>query len=49
MQKKDGGNRQASAQAAIRECVVEYLKKRHGTQKQAAAIFGLSQSGIEKI
>jgi transposase len=49
MQNKDGRFRTASAQATIREQVVEFLKKKRGTQKQAAEIFGLSQSGIEKI
>jgi len=49
MQKKDGRNRSASAQAAIRLRVVEYLKKKKGTQKQAQDIFGLSRSGVEKI
>jgi transposase len=49
MLKKDGRYRTASAQAAIREQVVDYLKKKRGTQQQASAIFGLSQSGIEKM
>ena len=49
MAKKDGRYRTASAQATIREQVVEYLKKKRGTQHQASEIFGLSQSGIEKI
>jgi transposase len=49
MLKKDGRNRTASAQATIREQVVDFLKKKRGTQKQASEIFGLSQSGIEKI
>ena len=49
MTKKDGRNRTASAQAIIREQLVDYLKKRKGTQKQAAEIFGLSRSGVEKI
>ena len=49
MVKKDGRNRTASAQATIREQVVDFLKKKRGTQKQASEFFGLSQSGIEKI
>ena len=49
MRKKDGRNRTASSQAIIREQLVEYLKKRKGTQKQAADIFGLSRSGVERI
>lgn len=49
MGKKDGRNRTASAQATIREQAVGFLKKKKGTQKQASEIFGLSQSGIEKI
>lgn len=49
MIKKDGRNRTSSAQATIREQVVGFLKKKGGTQKQASEIFGLSQSGIEKV
>jgi transposase len=49
MQKKDGRYRSASAQATIREQVVLFLKKQTGTQQQAAQIFGLSKSGVEKI
>jgi transposase len=49
MAKKDGRNRSASAQAAIREQVVKFLKKETGTQKQATEIFGLSLGGVEKI
>lgn len=49
MQKKDGRNRTASSQATIREQVAMYLKKDLGTQAKAAEIFGLSQSGVEKI
>lgn len=49
MDKKDGRNRTASAQATVREQAVDFLKKNRGTQKQASEIFGLSQSGIEKI
>ena len=49
MAKKDGRNRSASAQAAIREQVVGFLKKETGTQRQATEIFGLSLGGVEKI
>jgi transposase len=49
MAKKDGRNRTASAQATVREQVVRFLKKKGNTQKQALEIFGLSQSGVEKI
>src|SRR3990172_9466254 len=49
MTKKDGRNRSASAQASIRKQVVAYLKKKKGTQIEAAEIFGLSISGVEKI
>lgn len=49
MAKKDGRNRKASAQATVREQVVSFLKKKGNTQKQAMEIFGLSQSGVEKI
>lgn len=48
MSKKDGRHRTASAQATVREQVVRFLKK-GSTQKQAMEIFGLSQSGVEKI
>jgi hypothetical protein len=33
----------------IPEQVVDFLKKKREPQKQVAAIFGLSKSGIEKI
>jgi len=49
MAKKDGRYRTTSAQATIREQVVDFLKKKRGTQSQALEIFGLSQSGVEKI
>lgn len=49
MAKKDGRYRTASAQATIREQVVDFLKKKRGTQNHALEIFGLSQSGVEKI
>jgi len=49
MIKKDGCNRSASAQGIIREQTVEYLKKKKGSQSEAAEIFGLSKSGVEKI
>ena len=49
MAKKDGRYRTASAQATIRQQVVEYLRLKRGTQLAASEIFGLSRSGIEKI
>jgi transposase len=49
MAKKDGRNRTATSQATVREQVVGFLKKKRGTQKEASEIFGLSQSGVEKI
>jgi transposase len=49
MTKKDGRNRTAATQATVREQVVGFLKKKRGTQKEASEIFGLSQSGVEKI
>lgn len=49
MNKKDGRYRTASAQATIREQVVEYLKKKRGTQKQAAEIFGLNIRSVNRI
>jgi len=47
--KKDGRHRTASAQAVIRNQVVDFLKQKRGTQKQAQEYFGLSRSGVEKI
>lgn len=49
MAKIDGRKRTPSAQAAIRKQVVEFLKKKKGTQQQAAEIFGLSKRGVEEI
>ena len=49
MKQKDGRNRSASAQAVIREQLVSYLKNKKGSQSEAADIFGLSKSGVEKI
>jgi transposase len=50
MQKiKDGRNRKAAAQAAIREQVVHYLKKHLGTQLQASEAFGITQRAVNKI
>ena len=46
---KDGRMRTASAQASIRTEVVDFLRKKKGTQKQAQDYFGLSRSGVEKI
>lgn len=46
---KDGRNRTASAQAVIREQVVSYLKKKLGTQLQAAETFGITQRAVNKI
>lgn len=37
------------AQEARRYLVVDYLKKRKGTHKEAAELFGLSKSGVDKI
>lgn len=41
MQRKDGKYRVGSIQVTIREQVVDYVKKKIGTQKQVAEIFGL--------
>ncbi|MFV0606659.1 MAG: IS630 family transposase [Niabella sp.] len=46
---KDGRMRTASAQTIIRTQVVDFLKNKKGTQKQAQDYFGLSRSGVEKI
>ncbi len=37
------------AQQKARELVVDFLKKKKGTQKQAAELFGLSLDGVHKI
>lgn len=44
---KKRGNQQA--QEAIRIKVVEYLKKRFGTQKQAGEIFGITERSVNRI
>lgn len=44
---KKRGNK--DAQEAIRFKVVDYLKKRLGTQKQAAEIFGITERSINRI
>jgi transposase len=49
MQQKDGRHRSASAQATIREQVIDYLKKQRGTQSQAAAIFGLHIRSVNRM
>lgn len=49
MQQKDGRNRSASAQATIRGQVIEYLKKRLGTQSQASEIFGLHIRSVNRM
>ncbi|MFT4154143.1 hypothetical protein, partial [Parafilimonas sp.] len=49
MQKKDGRHRTASAQATIREQVIDYLKKRRGTQGEAAAVFGLHIRSVNRM
>lgn len=49
---KKGQNKKresADAQASKRKQVVNYLKKKLGTQESAAKIFGLSESGVHKI
>lgn len=49
MANKDGRNRTASAQAVVREQVVNYLKKQLGTQLQASEAFGITQRAVNKI
>lgn len=43
---KRGGKEE---QEKIRQLVVDFLKKRKGTQKQAAELFGLSLNGVQRI
>ncbi len=49
MRQKDGRHRSASAQATIREQVIDYLKKQRGTQNQAAEIFGLHIRSVNRM
>ncbi len=37
------------AQEKIRQLVIDFLKKKQGTQIQAAALFGLSLNGVQRI
>lgn len=48
MANKDGRSRTASAQAVIREQVVDYLKRKLGTQLQASETFGITQRAVNK-
>ena len=41
--------RSSGTQAEIRQQVIHYLKKKMGSQRQAAAVFGLSLNGVHKI
>ena len=41
--------RSSSVQAAIRVQVIQYLKKKLGTQREAAEVFGLSLDGVHRI
>ena len=41
--------RSAEVQAAIRQQVIQYLKKKTGSQQQSAEVFGLSLNGVHKI
>ena len=45
--KKSRKNKQYQEETRIRVC--EYLKKKIGTQKQAAEIFGITERGVNKI
>lgn len=45
MANKDGRNRTASAQAVVREQVVNHLKNKLGTQLQTSEAFGITQKG----
>lgn len=49
MANKDGRNRTASAQATIREQVIEFLRKKRGSQKEAAEIFGLHIRSVNRM
>lgn len=43
---KRGGK---AAQEKVRELVIDFLKKKKGTQKQAAELYGLSLNGVQRI
>ncbi len=49
MLNKDGRNRSASAQAVIREQVVEYLRKMRGTQQTCSEEFGIHLRLVQRI
>lgn len=51
MQKRGQNKRRRSSgtQAEIRHQVIEYLKKKMGSQQRAAEVFGLSLNGVHKI
>jgi hypothetical protein len=49
MKQKDGRHRTASAQAIIREQAIDYLKKKRGSQGQAAEIFGLHIRSVNRM
>lgn len=39
----------ASAQEKVRQLVVQFLKRKQGTQQQAADLYGLTLNGVQKI
>lgn len=41
--------RSAEVQAEVRHQVIQYLKKKMGSQQQASEVFGLSHNGVHKI
>lgn len=49
MANNDGRNRTASAQATIREQVIEFLRKKRGSQREAAEIFGLHIRSVNRM
>lgn len=49
MKQKDGRNRTASTQEVIREQVIDFLKKKRGSQGEAAKIFGLHIRSVNRM
>ena len=49
MQSKDGRHRTASSQETIRIQVIDFLKKKRGSQQQAADIFGLHVRSVNRM
>ena len=49
MRKQDGRNLGAEVQAALRVRIADFLRRKKGTQAEAADIFQISLRGVQKI